>query len=149
YNIIAGNTYTGKECRGYSFLCMAGANCLIADNQILGPRLSLVLSNGKYSGGDPNLMYRYYGNRIVRNRLEKVSLILQVECWYEGPKKTYEIGRHIVRENTATGLDYILFLNPMHPGAKVKDVEALHNALSGPRVPRIKISREGVSGIKV
>lgn len=148
YNIIAGNTYTGSQYRGYAFLTMAGANCLVAENRILGPRLSLVLSNGKYSF-DPNLLYRYYGNRIVRNRLEKVSLILQVECWYDGPGKTYAIGGHVVRENTATDLDYILFLNPLHPGAKVKDVEAFNNVLSGPRLPRVKIGRDGVSGVKV
>lgn len=146
YVILAHNEMTGGGSA--SFVSMSAANCLIAENVLQGPLATLVYNDGKPSGIMPEkLRYRYYGNRIVRNTLSGVRTLLHVRGWYEGPTRTYDIGRHLVLENAATGLENILVLDPNHDGAWIDGIEVRGNRLSGPC--RVRILRPGVRGIRI
>ena len=145
YVVIANSTMKGGGSA--ALVSMSGANCLIADNVVAGLG-TLVYCDGKPSGIMPDtLRYQYYGNRIVRNTLQQVRTLLSVRGWYQGPTKTYDIGRHLVRENVATGLETILHLDPCHEGGRIEGIEVRNNRLSGPC--RVRITRPGVSGIRL
>lgn len=146
YVVLAHNRMTGGG--GASFVSMSAANCLIAENVLEGPLATLVYNDGKPSGIMPEkLRYQYYGNRIVRNTLSGVRTLLHVRGWYEGPTRTYDIGRHLVLENAATGLENVLVLDPNHEGACIEGIEVRANRLSGPC--RIRVVRPGVRGIRI
>lgn len=146
YVVLAHNRMSGRE--GASFVSMSAANVLIAENVVEGPLATLVYNDGKPSGVMPEkLRYQYYGNRIVRNVLSNVRTLLHVRGWYESPTRTYDIGRHLVLQNVATGLENLLVLDPNHEGARIEGIEVRANRFSGPC--RVRILRPGVRDIRI